>query len=388
MLKKIPILLLILIALIAIGNQHISLPIKSFAFALALSIKAILVFSLPLLIFLLIFKTISELAQGATKLIFIILLCVVLSNFTSTFTSFCMGKILHGLDISMTFPEKKNELMPLWSFCLPSLLPNSLALFLGALMGMISHWIAPSVRCKMNQAADRVVSSLLKGFVLMIPLFVIGFIMKLAHDQILYTMIKEYGLIFVMIALAQVSYIFLLYMLINGLKIKKALSSIKNMLAAATVGFGAMSSAAAMPLTLIGSEKNAKHGDIARSCIPATVSIHLIGDCLAIPLFAFAVLKNFSMPLPSIEAYAIFALYFVLAKFSVAAIPGGGIIVMLPILEKHMGFTPEMLSLITALYILFDPVITFTNVLGNGAFAQGIDKLYSLTWKPSAQMTK
>ncbi len=34
-----------------------------------------------------------------------------------------------------------------------------------------------------------------------------------------------------------------------------------------------------------------------------------------------------------------------------------------------------MLSLITALYILFDPFITSANVLGNGAFARIIDKL-------------
>ncbi len=48
---------------------------------------------------------------------------------------------------------------------------------------------------------------------------------------------------------------------------------------------------------------------------------------------------------------------------------------MLPILDKYLGFNTEMLSLITALYILFDPFITSANVLGNGAFARIIDKL-------------
>ena len=79
---------------------------------------------------------------------------------------------------------------------------------------------------------------------------------------------------------------------------------------------------------------------------------------------------------PSLVEYMVFALYFVIAKFSVAAIPGGGILVMLPILEKHLGFTGEMMSLITSIYILFDPVITFGNVFGNGAFAKAIDRLY------------
>ena len=51
---------------------------------------------------------------------------------------------------------------------------------------------------------------------------------------------------------------------------------------------------------------------------------------------------------------------------------------MLPVLESYLGFNAEMLSLITAVYILFDPVITCANVLGNGVFAKVIDKLMGL----------
>jgi Na+/H+-dicarboxylate symporter len=142
-----------------------------------------------------------------------------------------------------------------------------------------------------------------------------------------------------------------------------------------------MSSAAAMPLTIIGTEKNAQNKDLARSVIPATVNIHLIGDCFAIPILAYAILKSFNVAEPLFMDYCIFAFYFVLAKFSVAAVPGGGIIVMLPILENYLGFNAPMLSLITALYILFDPVITCANVLGNGGFALVIDRFLSLVRK-------
>ena len=85
-------------------------------------------------------------------------------------------------------------------------------------------------------------------------------------------------------------------------------------------------------------------------------------------------MKTFGLAEPSLMQYLIFSGYFVLAKFSVAAIPGGGILVMLPILEKYLGFQADMMSFITALYILFDPVITSANVLGNGAFAKLMDK--------------
>ena len=42
---------------------------------------------------------------------------------------------------------------------------------------------------------------------------------------------------------------------------------------------------------------------------------------------------------------------------------------MLPIMQDYLHMSPEMLGIVTALYILFDPVITTCNVLGNGALA-------------------
>ena len=86
-------------------------------------------------------------------------------------------------------------------------------------------------------------------------------------------------------------------------------------------------------------------------------------------MIALAIMSTFGLPFPDLTTFMIFASYFVIAKFAVAGIPGGGIVVMIPILEKYLGFSPEMSGLITAIYILLDPLNTTANVLGNGAFA-------------------
>src|SRR3989338_7084773 len=44
---------------------------------------------------------------------------------------------------------------------------------------------------------------------------------------------------------------------------------------------------AAMPLTLLAAEKNTGRPEISGPVIPATVNIHLLGDCFAIPIFAW-----------------------------------------------------------------------------------------------------
>jgi Na+/H+-dicarboxylate symporter len=222
---------------------------------------------------------------------------------------------------------------------------------------------------------EKWISFALRGLLLLIPIFIAGFLIQMNHDQIMGHIVQNYGFILVLIACAVFSYVLSIYFVMNKIQGTSLLTSLKNMMPAAIAGFGSMSSAAAMPLTLLGVEKNSKNPDMAKSIIPATVNVHLIGDCFAIPIFAFAVLKSFGLADPSLFTYLIFASYFVLAKFSIAAVPGGGILVMLPILETYLGFDSTMLSLITSLYILFDPVITCANILGNGAFAMVLAKI-------------
>ncbi|MFV9875563.1 MAG: cation:dicarboxylase symporter family transporter [Rickettsiales endosymbiont of Dermacentor nuttalli] len=52
----------------------------------------------------------------------------------------------------------------------------------------------------------------------------------------------------------------------------------------------------------------------------------------------------------SFQQIFLFSCYFTLTKFSGAGIPGGTIFIMLPVLEKTLGFTPEMCSIITSIY--------------------------------------
>jgi Na+/H+-dicarboxylate symporter len=274
----------------------------------------------------------------------------------------------------MAMPSDTSALLPAWTFSLPQLVGNDKAMLSGLLLGLLfGRWqIGFTEKCL--PLIERCISICLKVFLWVIPFFILGFVVKMTHDKVMSYIFKRYTFVFVLVACAVFLYIGFIYLCANRFNLADGIRCLKNMLPAAIAGFGSMSSAAAMPLTILGTEKNSSNKDLARSIIPATVNVHLIGDCFAIPIFAFAVLKNFGHIEPAFLDYLIFAGYFILAKFSVAAVPGGGILVMLPILESTLGFNGEMLSLITALYILFDPIITSANVLGNGGFALVLEK--------------
>lgn len=376
MFRYMPFILIGIIVFAGVFSPMMPLAAQSGLYAISLSLKAAIVFVLPLIIFALLFKTAVQLAKKATKTIALILAGVCCSNFLSTWISYSVGTVAYRFDLSMALPSGNNALLPAWSFSLPKWIGNDHAMFAGLALGVLLALFAPQAAGRFSVLMEKVVGRILKGILWAIPLFILGFVVKLSHEGILVQLIRDYAWILGVVAGAVFSYIAFLYFAANGFQVRASARSIKNLLPAALAGFGSMSSAAAMPLTILGAEKNARNPDLARSVIPATVNIHLIGDCFAIPIFAFAVLKNFGVVEPSLFVYLQFALYFVLAKFSVAAVPGGGILVMLPILESGLGFDPAMLSLITALYILFDPVITCANVLGNGAFALIMDRMH------------
>jgi Na+/H+-dicarboxylate symporter len=381
MFHKMPIVLLGIIFSIFLFGDSIPESAKSVIFALSLSVKSAIIFILPFIIFMLLFKTVSQLSRDATKLVILILAFVCCSNFLSTMLSYQIGQQIYNLDLSIAVPQDASGLLPSWNFTLPKVIANDVAMFGGILLGLLAAFFAPNLATRFSSYFDKAVNVLLRGLTYIVPLFIAGFILKLHHDKLMDNILRDYSVIFSLVALSLVSYISFIYLACSNFTFATFATRVKNMLPAAIAGFSSMSSAAAMPLTIIGTEKNTQNPLLSRLSIPATVNTHLVGDCFAIPIFAFAVMKNFGVPDPLFSSYLVFALYFVLAKFSVAAVPGGGILVMLPILESQLGFTAEMASLITALYILFDPVITCANVCGNGGFALVLDRLQKLLFK-------
>ncbi len=386
MFRKMPFILLLVIAAITLLNSFLSLEMKALLYTLSLSIKAVIVFALPFIIFSLLFKTAAELAHKSAKMLLLILAGICCSNFLSTSLSHYVGIFVYHLDVVISLPQNKQALVPLWELNLPKIIANDKAMLAGILLGLVTSFFNPTFSAKLAHQLDKLMTQLLGIIMMFVPVFVAGFVVKLNFDGNLSLIIKNYALVFAVILTAQFSYITLIYLLVNQGRWNAFLLSLKNMLPAAIAGFSTMSSAAAMPLTLLAAEKNVKNSDIAKASIPMTVNVHLIGDCFAIPILAFAIMKSYGVPEPLFMSYLIFTFYFVLAKFSVAAVPGGGVLVMLPILENYLGFNADMLSLITALYILFDPVITSANVLGNGGFAMVIDKVQkNLTRKLSLE---
>lgn len=368
------------------AGPWVPLSIKSFLYASSLTLKELLLFVLPAIIFSCLFSCLlSFQGSKALKFVFTLFALVCVSNFTSVLIAYGIGNLqLIDLNLVQASQSHTLELSPLWEMTLPKWLSNTQALALGFVGGIFFSFYPQASAYRLSETAKGLVTLFLeKAFIPVLPLFVLGFVLKMQHDGILAQMIESYLQLLLLITSTYILYLSLLFF--GAAKFKPSLFKqyLKNILPVALMGFSTMSSLATMPVTLKAAQKNTNDLQIPQAIIPATVNVHLIGVAIAIPMMALCILSTFGYAIPSFGLYCKFAVYFVLAQFAVAAVPGGGILVMLPLLESHLGFSPEMCGLITALYILFDPVVTLTNVLGNSVLVIFCSRLFrSFSQKP------
>lgn len=364
-------LVLCIIFAFTLGDQ-LSDSTISFLYTISSILKEILMTILPIMIFSYIFAALISLEKTAPMLIIFILGLVIISNalasFTAYFTSVAVLPLI-TMDKAINM-ALNNDITAYFTLGIPQIISSDKVMFAAMILGLFFSSYKVSAVFKMSNYLQKIVSTFLeKCFIPVLPLYILGFVLKMHREGSLSILFKNYAQVFLLICALAIVYIALMYLVANKFSYQKFKQSVKQMTAAGLTGFSTISSAITVPLSIAATEVNIKDSQFAKLIIPATVNIHMIGHGLSIPISSMTILLLSGMPLPSLETFAVFVVYFCIAKFSASAVPGGGIIVILPILQSQLGFTPEMASIIIMLDILQDAVLTAANVMGNGAFA-------------------
>ena len=396
---KLPIIILAIVISVGLFGDLVDEQIKAHLYAVSITIQKMLVCVLPLVIFSFLFNSVQNIGKGSLRVIFLIVFFVCMSNFFSTILAYFIS--LLSISDNVISSVQSNEVQHLevaWELSLTKLglgyvgqmlnyITNDIALLSGVVLGLMSTY-AKSEKGKIigEKLMKTSLFILNKLFIPSMPLFITGFILKMQHEKVLSFVLQDYLKVFIILFLTLYGYICVLHFILARCEFKRFVDYIKNLIPAIITGFCTMSSAVSLPFLLKATENNTKKADLTRVVVPSIVNIHLIGDCFAINIMAVAMMLSYGMDFPSFDVYLVFAIYFVIAKFAVAAVPGGGIIVMIPILIKHLGFSPEMVSLITVLYIIFDPLITSANISGNSALAICITKVYKQISKKKREL--
>ena len=371
------------IVLIMLFGDYVPENIQRGFFTVSIFMKETLVFCMPLIVFGFIFACLSAFQQRAPILILMILTFVVISNFTFIHVGYFAGDIFlpflgyHADNAVTNTTSLLPSLEPFFSMPYPQFKNSTeIALVLGTVVGLYGAFFGNARLASWgNTLKNKIQQGLTKIFIPLVPLYVIGFLFKIQHDESLFDMFAGYGPMIGLIVVIQALSILFFFIKANMGNVRNIKASLKNFFPTSLVALSTMSSVATMPLTLEAAEKSTKNKALPQAIIPATANIHHVGDSIGIPILMAAVLAINGFEAMSYGTFLIFSMYYMVAKFGVASVPGGEMLVLTPILGEYFGFTVPMIGLLTTLYILIDPFITVTNVLCNGALSIFMDKL-------------
>ena len=374
---------LVLTIIVALYYNHL-IPLigKQFFLSISLSLKEILMFMIPLIIFSSVYGAFAKIKGHAMLFIVLLLICVVASNFFSVSIAGAFSYFLVFGDPAIHNPIEISGLAPLWELKIPKLFSNNLVLLISIVLACINKPIITNHVDKIAKVTSKIVDIFLKKiFTPVLPIFIFGFLVKLLTDDIIGDVLAVNPKAFILMVVALWVYLLAIFATAVVFYKKNSMEVLRNLFAPTITAFTTMSSAAALPFSIKAAEANTKNKAVSDVVMPAVINIHMIGDSICIPILAMILLMAFEHPIPDLATYLLFAATFTITKFSGAGVPGGSIILMIPVLENCLGFTPEMIALITICYMLIDPISTSGNVVGNNLFVIHFNKLYQFVLK-------
>lgn len=339
-------------------------------------------FVIPLIILGLVAPGIAELGKGAGKILGITTLIAYGSTLFAGFFSYFTTKwslpilIDKGTSFSNIGEMANNSISPYFSIDMPPIMGVTTSLILAFLIGLgLTAVKGDTFKNVLIEFRELITLVIVKAIIPFLPLYIYGIFIKLTEEgQVTVIM----GLFFKVIIVIFIMHLLLLlfqYLLAGAISGKNPFKSLLTMMPAYMTALGTQSSAATIPVTLAQTKKNGVDPELADFVIPLCATIHLAGSTLKIVSCAYAIMWMLGMP-AGLDIFAGFILMLGITMVAAPGVPGGAIMAAVGILQTMLGFDPNAIGLMIALYITMDSFGTACNVTGDGAIALVMDKIY------------
>lgn len=337
-------------------------------------------FLIPLLILGLVAPAISDIGQGAGKMLIATTALAYFATVTSGLLSYAVSELTFPslIDTQTTAASlaTTEAMAPFFTVEIPAPMNVMTALVLAFTLGLTTATMqSVALKNVMKDFMQVIIKTINVAIIPLLPKYIFGIFLNMAYTgdaaRVLTVFVKIIGVIFVM-------HIFLLifqYCVAGAFVGKNPFRLLGRMLPAYFTALGTQSSAATIPVTLRQTIANGVNKSIAGFVIPLCATIHMSGSVMKIVACAMALMM---MQHISYDFVTVIGFILMLAISIVAApgVPGGAIMASLGVLASILGFTEADQALMIALYIAMDSFGTACNVTGDGSLALLIDKWF------------
>ena len=343
-------------------------------------------FVIPFMIIGFVVTGISDLRQGAGKLLGITTLIAYVSTIVAGSLSYLMAtnifpKILNFASFAAIEHPEKNLLTAYFEIPLAPMFDVTSAIVFAFIMGLSISWLRNNgegqTTYNLFREFSKIITKLLSTSVIpLLPVYIFGTFMNMTYSGQMFTTLSIFLKVFVCVIILHILYISALFVFAGGLSGKNPFTCMKNQIPGYFTALGTQSSAATIPINLECAKRNETSPEIREFVVPLCATIHLAGSIITITSCVVTVLMMNNM---AYDVTKVFPFILVLGVAMVAApgAPGGAIMSALPFLGMvGIAANSPLASLLIALYITQDSFGTAANVSGDNAIAIIVDWIY------------
>lgn len=343
-------------------------------------------FIIPLMIIGLIVKGISDLADGAGKLLGLTVGIAYGSTLLAGSLAYLVGSLLLPLfitsDTVANVAGAGEGMEPFFSIPLEPMVDVTAAIIFAFLMGLGISWLKGkhpeegAVIYSFFSGFEKIIMQVLRLIIIpLLPIYILGNFADLSRSGAIFSILSVFWRVFLIVIALHLLYLFAMFLVAGGVSGKNPFFYMKNQVRGYTTALGTQSSAATIPVNVEVSRANGVSKTIGNFVVPLCATIHLAGSMITITMCALAVTQMYGIPVTFTQILGFIAVLGI-AMVAAPGAPGGAIMSALPFLPMVGIVTDAMQQLMISLYITQDSFGTAANISGDNAIAVYIDEIY------------
>lgn len=378
--------LVIAIVLGILVGLYLPVQVTQVAVTISANFGKFLNFIIPLMILAFVTSGISELAEGAGKLLLATVLLAYISTVVAGSASYFMSNSLFGNFISPEMAEQiqaatENNLEAIFTIPLNPVVDVTgalvLAFVLGLCISVLRQRQSGEVLFNAIQEFREIINMVLaKAIIPFLPIYIFGNFANMAYSGSVFAILSVFIRIFVCIIILHLLYLLVLFLIAGSYSGKNPLKSYRKALPAYMTAIGTQSSAATIPVNVECNRKIGVSKQIRDFVIPLGATVHMPGSMITITACTYTLLTMFDLPV-SYGLILRFIMILGIAMVAAPGAPGGAVMSALPFLPV-VGIATDspLATILIALYITQDSFGTACNVTGDNAISMMVEKIY------------
>ena len=328
----------------------------------------IIFFLVPLVIVGFITPAIVRLGQNASKILLVAVGLAYISSLGAALFS-----MISGYCILRSLPEM------VFRLDIPPLFSVMSALVLALTMGVAIVWTRSETLGKIFCEMERIMTALVNRIMIPILPFFVGLsFLGLAYEGSLSRHLPVFIMMVLIVIVGHFIWLAVLYGIGGALSGRNPSQVFRHYAPAYLTAVGTMSSAATLPVALECARKSpVLSRTMVEFMVPLGATVHLCGSVLTETFFVMTISLMLYGSLPSVGTMLLFCVLLGIFAVGAPGVPGGTVVASLGIVTGVLGFDPNGVALLIAIFALQDSFGTACNVTGDGALTLMLEGLFN-----------